>query len=205
VALGGGPVHALERGEALPQVAQVLLYLVRADLGVLHGDRNGGQIRQLEPGPDVHLGSEGELLPVVQLGDLQIRLAQGADLAVLQRIAVQLRDRVVDRLLEHRTAAQPLVDDPGRDVPGPEPGDPDLPAHLAIRLVEAGLQLLEGDLDGQLDPGRAELLDIGFHGGATPGWPTAAGRGRGTPAVVSAAARARPTAGRASSSYGGQV
>src|SRR5207244_10419966 len=66
---------------------------------------------------------------------------------------------------------QPLVDDPRRDMAGPESGDPGLPAHLAIRLVEAGLQLLEGNLDGQLHPGRAELLDIGLHGGVTPWLP----------------------------------
>ena len=40
--------------------------LIRADLGVLHRDRQGGQVWQLEFGPDIHLGGEGELLPVVE-------------------------------------------------------------------------------------------------------------------------------------------
>ena len=158
-------------------------------------DRSGS----VELGPDVHLGGEGELLPVVELGDLQVGLAQGADVAVLQRLAVKLRHRVVDRLLEHRAAAQPLVDDARRDVAGPEPGDPDLLAHLAVSLVEAGLQLLEGNLDGQLDPGRAELLDIGLHGGVTPWSPArhvGCGRLRGVPAVRVPAALLAATAAK---------
>ncbi len=203
--LGGGPVHAAQRGEPLPQVAEVLLDLVRADLGVLHGDLDGGQVGQVEPGPDVHLGGEGELLAVVELGDLQLGLAERADLAVLQRLPVQLRHRVVDRLLQHGAAAQPLVDDLWRDVARPEPGDPDLPAHLAVSLVEAGLQLLEGNLDGQLHPGRAELLDIGLHGGVTP-WSPARWSARAARWLWSAARRpGGGRAGRAASSYAGQV
>src|SRR6185312_3969467 len=97
-----------------------------------------------------------------------VGLAERADVVVLQRLAVQLRDGVVDRLLEHDAAAEPLVDDPRRHVPGPEAGNPDLFADLPVGLVEAGLELGERNLDGQLDPGRAELLDIGLHGGVTP-------------------------------------
>ena len=51
----------------------------------------------------------------------------------------------------------------------PEPGDPDLPRHLPVGLVEARLQLLERNFDGQLDPGRAELFDVGLHLGSLPG------------------------------------
>src|SRR4029077_6492429 len=83
-------------------------------------------------------------------------------------------------------AAEPLVDDPRWHVPGPEAGDPDLFADLPVGLVEAGLELSERNLDGQLDPGRAEPLDIGLHGGVTP-W---------SPAIRPPPSRGRGGAGR---------
>src|SRR5207248_10243460 len=86
---------------------------------------------------------------------------------------------------------------PRRHVPGPEARDPDLFADLPVGLVEAGLELGERNLDGQLDPGRAELLDIGLHGGVTP-W---------SPASCPPRSRRRTAslAGAASGGYGGQV
>src|SRR5690242_13013573 len=78
----------------------------------------------------------------------------------------------------------------------PEAGDPDLFADLPVGLVEAGLELGERNLDGQLDPGRAELLDIGLHGGVTP-W---------SPASCPPRLRQRKAGGRrACGGYGGQV
>ncbi len=163
VALAGGAVHRLQGGEPLAQPAQVLLDLVRRHRHVLDGHRQSIDGWHLELGAHVHFGGEGELLAVVELGDLQLRLAEREDVLLGERLAVQLRNRVVDRLLEHRPAAEPLVDDPRRDVPRPEPRHPDLPGHLAICLVEAWPQLVEGNLDNELHPGRAQLLDVGLH------------------------------------------
>ena len=71
-------------------------------------------------------------------------------------------------MLQHRGAAAPLVDHPRRDLAGPEPGDPELLAHLAVGVLQLGLQLVELDLDGEADPSRAQLLDVSFHAGITP-------------------------------------
>ena len=49
------------------------------------------EVGDLEPGPDVDLGGEGQLLAVVQLGDLEVRLAEREHVVVLQRLAVELR------------------------------------------------------------------------------------------------------------------
>ena len=175
VALGGRPVGALERGEPLPQRADVLLDLVRGDVGVVDRHRQPVDVGQVELRPDVDLGGEREFLAVVELGDLQVRLAERVDVVLLERLAVQLRDGVVHRLLEHGAAADPLVDDARRDPARAEAGYPDLPGDLAIRPVEVRLQLIERNLDGEPDSGRAQLFDVGLHVGVTPRLPSRAG------------------------------
>ena len=70
---------------------------------------------------------------------------------------------VVDRLVEDRAAADLAVDDRRRDLAAAEAGDVDLLGDLLVRRVEARLELLEGHLDGQLGPGRAQGLDGALH------------------------------------------
>ena len=65
--------------------AVVLEQAVQDAVPQLYG--HGGQVGQFELGPHVHLGGERELLTVVEPGDLQFRLAEGGDLAFLQRLA----------------------------------------------------------------------------------------------------------------------
>src|SRR6202034_517636 len=100
--------------------------------------------------------------------DLEVRLAEREHVVLLQSLAVQLRNRLIDGLLEYHAAAEPLVDDARRHPARPEAGHPHLPAHLAVGLVEAALQLLERNLDGQLHPRWAKLLDVGLHVAVTP-------------------------------------
>ena len=127
-----------------------------------------GEVGELELGPDLDLGRERELLAVVELGDLHVRLAEDEHLGLLHRLAVELGQRVVHRLAQHRATADPHVDDARRNLARPEPGDARLLRHLFVSLVEARLELLEGNLDAQPDTGRAQLFDIGLHGGVTP-------------------------------------
>jgi hypothetical protein len=139
------------------------------DLGVLYGDGQLGQVGQLELGPHLDLGRERQLLAVFQLGDVDVRLAEGEHLGLLHRLAVELGQRVVDRLGQHRAAAHPHVDDLRRDATGTEAWDAHLPRHLTVSLVQARLEFLKGNFDAQPDPGRAQLFDGGLHGGVTPG------------------------------------
>ena len=73
-------------------------------------------------------------------------------------------DGVLDRLVEHRAAPDPLVDHRRRDLPLPEAGNLDLRTDLPVRLLQTGLQLRERHFDGQPHTGRAEGLDGAFHG-----------------------------------------
>ena len=88
----------------------------------------------------------------------------GVDLRLVDRLGVELRERVVDGLLQHGTAAEPLVDDPGRDLALAEALDRDLLVDLLVRRVEAVLELLEGHLDSEPNPGRVQGLHGALHG-----------------------------------------
>src|SRR5262249_43285209 len=80
-------------------------------------------------------------------------------------------------MLEHRRPADTLVENLARYMPGPESRDPDLPADLAVGVVQARLELFKRNLDRQAHSGRAQLLDVGLHDVVTPWvsglWPQA--------------------------------
>ena len=101
-------------------------------------------------------------------GYLVVHAEEGVVGIVLEGLPVQLGNGLVDRLLQDHPAAEPLVDDARRHPARPEAGHPHLPADLAVGLVEAALQLLERNFDGQLHPGGAKLLDVGLHVAVTP-------------------------------------
>ena len=67
-------------------------------------------VGQRDLGPDVDLGGELERLVVLEPGDLDLRLGQRLEVVVLERLDVLLRQRVVDRLVEHGAAADLAVD-----------------------------------------------------------------------------------------------
>jgi hypothetical protein len=164
-----GPVHRPQRCEALPQRAQVLLDLIGIDVSVLDRHRERVKVGQVEARPHVHLRGERQLFAVVQPGDLHLGLADRDDVVLRDGLAVQLRHRVVDRLLEHHAAADPHVDHPRWHMAWAETRHPDLTRHLPVRLVQVRLELFERDFDGQPDPGRAQILDVGLHLGSLPG------------------------------------
>ena len=68
------------------------------------------------------------------------------------------------RMVVRLGAAADLAVDHGRgDLAAPEAGHVDLLGDRLVRRVEARLELLEGHLDGQLGPGRAQGLDGALH------------------------------------------
>ena len=64
---------------------------------------------------------------------------------------------------------RPLVDDPVGNVTAAEAGNLDLGADLLVGGIKARLELLIGDLDGQLDATGVKILDSGLHGGCSQG------------------------------------
>ena len=163
VAVGGGPVDVDEGREALAQRLHLLLDVLVGDLDVLdlRLDAVVGGDREL--GLDVDLGGELQHVVVVELGDLDLGLRERLERVLLQRLDVRLRQQLVDRLVEDGRAADLPVDHGRRDLAAAEAGDVDLLGDRLVRRVEARLELLEGHLDGQLGPGRAQGLDGALH------------------------------------------
>jgi hypothetical protein len=162
---------ALDRhqgAEALAEVLQLGVDLLVAHLQVVDRDLETVQLRELDLGPDVDLGGELELalrVGVGHVGHVDLRLAQRAHLLGLDGLEVEARQGVVDGLLDHDAAAEPLVDDARRHLALAEPGDGDLLGDRLVRRVETGLELVVRDLDGELHPGRVEGLDGALHSG----------------------------------------
>ncbi len=122
------------------------------------------EVGQLDLGPDVDLGGEDQFLAVLDLGDLDVGLAERAHLGGRDGLAVAAGQRVVDDLLEHRAAADAGLEKLGRRLAGAEAGQADLLGQLLVGPVEVGLQLGEGHLHVDANPGRAQLLDGALHG-----------------------------------------
>jgi hypothetical protein len=79
-------------------------------------------------------------------------------------------------LLKHSGSPDALVKHLARDMARPETRDPHLPAHLAVGLVQARLELIKRNLDREAYSGRAQFLDVGLHDVVTPwmsgSWPS---------------------------------
>ena len=159
----GGALDAGQGAEALLQRFQLGVDVVVVDLDGVDGQGQRGEVRQVDLGADVDLGGEHQLLVVLELGDLDLRLPQGLQRLGGDGLAVAAGQRVVDDLLEHRPAPDTGFQQLAGGLAGPEAGQPDLLGELLEGLVDLRLELSEGHLHVDANPGRAQLLDGALH------------------------------------------
>jgi len=138
---------------AEPVLLMGLLLPLLAHLVIERGKRvdrrlNGGEIRQVEVGTDINLSCELDHLTVLQLGDLDLGLAERSHLGFGESGLVGGLHGVVDGLLEDHPPAEALIDDDGRHLALAESRDADLLCDLLVGLVEMGLEISKGDLYG---------------------------------------------------------
>ncbi len=169
VVVAGRPVDAGQAGEPLAQPVDLGVDLGVGDLRVVHGDSHAVVVGDGDLGPDVDLGAERQLLVVCQLGDLDLGPAQGQQLVLADGLGVEGRQCLVDGVLEHRGAADALVQDPGGHLAATEARDLHPLADAAVGPVEARLELVEPDLHRQLHAGGVQRLDIALHAGGPSG------------------------------------
>ena len=178
VAVRGGALDVDQGGEPLTQRLDLLLDVGVGQRDVLDLGLDAVVRRELDLRADVDLGGELQRRVVLELGDLDLGLRQRLQVVGLQRLDVLLREHVVDRLVEDGAATDLTVDHGRRDLAAAEAGDVDLLGNLLVRSVEARLELLEGHLDGQLGPGRAQGLDGALHRSSPSVQMDAGGAGR---------------------------
>ena len=156
-------LHVLEGAEAGAEVVQSLLLVLFGGGGGLDGDLQALIVRQLDLRAHVQLGGElqrglGVAVGAGGGGDLHLGAGERRDLSLDQGRLVELVQTLVDGGLDHEAAADPLVDDARRHLALAEAGNLDLVRHGGVGLVDARLEVLEGDLHVQLDPGGAEVF-----------------------------------------------
>ena len=165
--------HSVDTGqgaETLTECGHSRLNIGANSLTVKHInlDRDALVVGQNQRRTNINLDGELQVLARFgwNLGHINVGLTQRADLVIFHGLAVEVRKRFVDGLLQDRTAANTLVDDPGRNLACAEPWNIDLRTDCLVGRIEARLELVERDLDGQLDPGGVEGLDGTLHYGS---------------------------------------
>ncbi|CAB5041414.1 unannotated protein [freshwater metagenome] len=169
VALGGGALDGLQRAETGTEPIKLGVDVGLGDLGCIDRHLDGVERGEIELRDDIHLSGEQKWCGVLKGGDVNLGAAEKLDLVLAQggvKIGVEC---VVDRLVEHSGAANPLIDDAVGHLALAEPGDVDLRCDALVGGVECWLELLERDLDGELHPGGREGLESALHGICTPG------------------------------------
>ena len=165
VPVSSGALHVVQRAEPATQGLDLLVDVGVGHLDVLDLGLQAVVVGERDLGLDLDLGGELEGLVVLELRDLDLGLRQRLEGVALQGLDVLLGKHVVDRLVQDRAAPDLTVDHGRGHLAAPEAGDVDLLGNLLVRRVEARLELLEGHLDGQLGPGRAQGLDGALHVG----------------------------------------
>ena len=160
-----GPLDALERSEPRPQGLQFGVDLLVGNLDGFDRNRDGAQVGQVDVGPDVDLGGEDQFFAVLDLRDLDLRLAERPQVLSGDRLAIAGGQHLIDHLLEHCRATDPGFKQFGRCLTGSEPGQPHLLGELLVGAVEIRLQFGEGHLHVDANPGGAQFLDGALHAG----------------------------------------
>ena len=171
VALGGRAVDADQRAEALAQGVEAGGDVLVGDLDVVDRDGDAVERRDGDLGADLDLGGEVQLTLLAggrsgqagDLGDLDLGLAQGAQLVLADGLGVEAGQALVDRVLEDGGATDALVDDARRHLALAEAGDDDVLGDVLVRVIDARLELVVRHLDGQLDLGGLQGLDGALH------------------------------------------
>ncbi len=196
VLVRGGTVHRDEGAKALAQGREAGL-----DIGIgdgrgldLDGERRGSGQGEL----GTHLDGGHELQALIaldragNLGDLDLGLAIGADVLLLDRGGIPLRQAVVHGMLDDGALAHALLQDLGGHLALAESGDGDLLAHVLVSMLQRGREILLREGDRQLDGGRVDLFkDTGhcYSCGWTPGARTDCASGQPRDSTVTSQVR----------------
>ena len=163
VALLHCAVSRLQGAKASLQVLQLCVDSLVVSLQRRNLNGDGGEVRNLDLRADVNLGGEGDVLAVLQLGDLDLRLPQGLHVVLLDSLAVARRQHLVDDLIQDNATAQASLQNLRRNLALAEARHVYLLREGCVGLVELWLKLLEWNLNRQLGAGGAQLFYRALH------------------------------------------
>jgi hypothetical protein len=167
VARLGRAVDGHERAEPGADTVELVLDVGLAGLLGVDGELEALVGRERDLGADVDLDVDqqvaGEVLLVRPLDDVGLRAAERAEFVLLECLAEEAVEALVDGVLDHGALADALVDDRRWHLALAEPGDVDVLRDVSVRVGDARLELLRRHRDGELDASGAQLLDRGLH------------------------------------------
>ena len=161
VALLHGALHGHQTAVAVGHLLQA-----GGHIGSGHLDLRLGRLKSLILA-QLHLGihGHGALEHHAVLGaalQLHLGITHDVQLLLLYGVLIGVRQEDIDGFLIEHFRAVHLLDDLAGSLAHTEAGYVDLTAHLQIRLVDGGLELLGARLDGQCDPALFQFL-AAFH------------------------------------------
>ena len=165
VALGGGALDRLERGERLAQALELGLHLLLVDLRLAPAHLDALVVAELRRRHHADLDREGERRALLgEVGEVDLRVADGLDPGVRERLLVPGGQPAADRLVEHGLAAHLAQHDLRRHLAAAEAGHAHLAAELRRRALQLALERLGGHLDLHAHARVGELCDVRLHG-----------------------------------------
>ena len=169
---GCRPVNVGKRTETSAQLIERLFDVLVGSLYGLNGDLDTAVIRQFDLGANVDLYLEVEVtfigLRVRHRGNLDLGLAQRADLGLANCVLVEVVQAFIHRGFDDVGAPHPLVDQTVGDFTLTETGHLNLRGDSFVGLIDLRLQFLKRNLNRQLYSGRVEVLDSALHVRGTP-------------------------------------
>ena len=146
--------------------AQVLQLVINALLSGTQGwdlDGNLGKVRKVELGANINLGDELDHVAVLQLGDVNVRLAERLNIKLLDGLAVARRQHVVHNLLQDRAAPDARINQLAGCLAATETRNVDLLGQRLVRLVQFGSEFAKRHLNCHLHAGVIELINRALH------------------------------------------
>ena len=153
----------LELTEALCQFLQSLVDVLFVSLQGRDGNGDLGEVWDLELRADINLGGELHEVFILNLGNINVRLADNLQIVFLDCLLVTGRQHVIDDLLQDGAAAEASVNKLARCLALTETWNRNLLRDCRVSLIDFLVQLRKRNVDGELNAGIAQLVYGGLH------------------------------------------
>ena len=153
----------LELTEALCQLLQRLVDVLFVSLQGRDGNGDLGEVWNLKLRADINLGGEFHEVFILNLGNINVRLADNLQIVFLDCLLVTGRQHVIDDLLQDGAAAEASVNKLARCLALTETWNRNLLRDCRVSLIDFLVQLRKRNVDGELNAGIAQLVYGGLH------------------------------------------
>src|SRR6185503_1274292 len=182
--LDAAVLDRLELRAALAELLQRLVDGLVINVGGVSRGRDGRKVADVERRHGLDSGRERERLSLFERDVLDVRRVHRLDTALLQRFIDGARNQAVRDVVED-LLLEPLLDQRGRHLAGPEAGDARLLGVALGNAIDLGSHDIDRDLDREGLLRGADVSELGLHRGlwalGLGLWAFGSSRARGNP------------------------